>query len=170
MDEATADNSQGADVHNLDAAPQRTSNEGQGYTMNLLHILLAEDNRGDVLLVREALQEHNIEHELFVVQDGAQAIEFIRRMGKPGEANCPDLMLLDLNLPKADGTEILSEFRRHPQCSGTPVIVVTSSDAPKDRARAAEFGIAHYFKKPSEFEEFMKLGAVVRETIDEKQL
>jgi CheY-like chemotaxis protein len=135
--------------------------------MNLLHILLAEDNRGDVLLVRHALQEHNIEHELFVVQDGAQAIDFIRRMGKPGEATCPDLMLLDLNLPKADGMEILTEFRRRPECAAIPVIVVTSSDAPKDRARAAELAIDRYFQKPSEYSEFMKLGAVVRETIEE---
>ena len=135
--------------------------------MNPLNILLAEDNRGDVLLVRQALEEHDIEHQLYVVQDGAQAIEFVAQMGKPGGVPCPDVILLDLNLPKADGPEILTEFRKHPECTTTPVIVVTSSDAIKDRARAAELGISRYFKKPSEFDEFMKLGAVVREVVDE---
>lgn len=134
--------------------------------MKLLHILLAEDNNGDVILVQEALKEHHIEHRLHVVRDGAQAIAFVSQMGKPGAEPCPDIMLLDLNLPKVDGPQILSEFRRHPQCATTPVIVVTSSDAPRDRQRVAELGISRYFKKPLEFEEFMKLGAIVRELVE----
>jgi CheY-like chemotaxis protein len=133
----------------------------------LLNILLVEDNRGDVLLVRQALHEHQIRHELYVVQDGAEAIQFIARMGEPGEAPCPDLMLLDLNLPKAEGQQVLAAFRKHPACAHTPVIVVSSSDAPRDRARIGELGVARYFRKPSELEEFMKLGAVVKEVVNE---
>jgi CheY-like chemotaxis protein len=106
--------------------------------MRLLHILLAEDNRGDVMLVREALREHHIEHELHVVQDGQQALDYVVRMGKAGEAPCPDILLLDLNLPKADGRTVLTEFRKHPECAKTPVVVVTSSDAPKDRAHLGQ--------------------------------
>ena len=131
----------------------------------MLTILLAEDNPGDVLLVQEALAEHQIKHELHVVQDGAKALDFVSRMGEPGEAPCPDLVLLDLNLPKADGPQVLREIRKHPECAHTPVIVVSSSDAPKDRARMAEFGIARYFRKPSDFEAFLQLGALIREVV-----
>jgi CheY-like chemotaxis protein len=132
----------------------------------LLNILLAEDNRGDVLLVRQALDEHHIPHTLHVVQDGAEAIEFIERMGEPGAAPCPDLMLLDLNLPKAEGPQVLAEFRKHPACAQTPVIVVSSSDAPRDRARIGELGVSYYFKKPSELDDFMKLGGVVKDVVN----
>lgn len=134
--------------------------------MKLLHVLLAEDNRGDVLLVRKALEEHRIEHELHVVRDGREALSYVARMGKPGQPPCPDVMLLDLNLPAADGVDVLSEFRLHPECTHTPVIAVTSSDAPKDRARMADLGVSYYFRKPSDFDDFMCLGAIVREVVE----
>lgn len=136
--------------------------------VHLLHILLAEDNRGDVLLIEQALAEHHIRHELHVVHDGEQALRFIEQMGKSGSTPCPDLLLLDLNLPKVEGQQVLTEFRKHPQCSNTPVIVVSSSDAPRDKARIGELGVSRYFRKPSELDDFMKLGAVVLEVVDEK--
>jgi CheY-like chemotaxis protein len=68
---------------------------------------LAEDNPGDVLLVQKALNAHCVSHQLHVVQDGAEALDFIARMGQPGQEPCPDVMLLDLNLPKIDGSEVL---------------------------------------------------------------
>ena len=71
--------------------------------MNKLNVLLAEDNRGDVLLVQEAFAEHRIPNKLFVMRDGAEALDYIAHMGEPDETPCPDLMLLDLNLPKVDG-------------------------------------------------------------------
>ena len=135
--------------------------------MSPLHILLAEDNRGDILLVSKALACHHIEHTLHVVRDGAEAIKFVWRMGKPGEPPCPDIMILDLNLPKADGVEVLSEFRKHPGCAPTPVIVVTSSDAPHDRARVAGMGVSRYFRKPSDLDSFMTLGSIILEVIEE---
>jgi CheY-like chemotaxis protein len=131
----------------------------------MLHIFLAEDSQGDVFLVQQALRKHNISHELYVARDGEQALDFVARMGKPGGAPCPDLILLDLNLPKVDGPQILSEFRQHPECASTPVIVVTSSDAPKDRARMDELGINRYFLKPLDLDAFLQLGAVVREVV-----
>lgn len=134
----------------------------------MLRILLAEDNPGDVLLVRQALEEYQIPHELFVVEDGAKALEFVARMGRPGEAPCPDVILLDVNLPKVDGPQVLRAFRKHPECGQTPVIVVSSSDAPKDRERMAKLGIARYFRKPLDFDAFLKLGALVREVAGEK--
>lgn len=134
----------------------------------MLQILLAEDNPGDILLVQEALQEHRIEHELHVVRDGAKALEYLAQLGKTDEVPCPDVLLLDLNLPKIDGTQVLAEFRKHPECLRMPVIVITSSGAQKDRARVSELGVARYFKKPSDFDEFLRLGAIVREVVKER--
>jgi chemotaxis family two-component system response regulator Rcp1 len=136
--------------------------------MNPLRILLAEDNLGDVLLVQEALKSHKIPHELHVVRDGDEALAIIEHMGEPDGIPCPDLMLLDLNLPKVDGAEVLGRFRKHPQCAETPVIVITSSDAHRDRERMAQFGIARYFRKPSDLSAFLKLGAVVAEVVEGK--
>jgi len=131
-------------------------------------ILLAEDNLGDILLVQRALAKYSISHRLHVVRDGAEALTYVSHIGQPGGTLCPDLVLLDLNLPKVDGRQVLSEFRKHPGCSEAPVIVVTSSDAPRDQARMIELGIARYFKKPLDFEEFLKLGAVVREIVEKQ--
>ncbi|MDP9054251.1 MAG: response regulator [Acidobacteriota bacterium] len=131
-----------------------------------LRILLVEDNRGDVLLVQQALAEHAIKHELHVVSDGEQAIRFIQSMDQQGGASCPDLLLLDLNLPRVEGQQVLSEFRKHPKGAQTPVIVVSSSDAPRDKARSGELGISRYFRKPSELDAFMALGAVVRQVVE----
>jgi two-component system, chemotaxis family, response regulator Rcp1 len=136
--------------------------------MNPLRILLAEDNLGDVLLVKDALVSHKIPHHLHVVRDGDEALAFIEHMGEPDGIPCPDVMLLDLNLPKVDGPEVLAKFRKHPLCAETPVIVITSSGALRDRDRIAKFGIARYFRKPSDLNEFLKLGAVVAEVVEGK--
>jgi chemotaxis family two-component system response regulator Rcp1 len=132
-----------------------------------LNILLAEDNPGDVVLVREALQVHGIAHMLHVVTDGAQALSFLARMGEPGNAPCPDLLLLDLNLPKIDGASVLQEFRNHTECVNTPVIIVSSSDAAKDRDRMTALRVNRYFRKPLDYDAFMKLGTLVREILPE---
>lgn len=130
--------------------------------MSELQILLAEDNPGDTLLVEQALTEHGVPYRLHVARDGAEAIAFIMRMGDDGGTPCPDVVLLDLNLPKIDGTEVLAELREHPKGAAIPVVIITSSDADKDRVRTAELGIAHYFRKPSDLDEFMQLGAIIR--------
>ncbi len=131
--------------------------------IELLNVLLAEDNQGDVLLVREALKAHAIKHKLWVFPDGAVTINYLDRMGSSAEAPCPDIFLLDLNLPKVDGHELLNRVRQHPLCSTIPVIIVTSSDAPLDRERAIQSGAERFFRKPSDLDEFMRLGAVIRE-------
>jgi len=131
----------------------------------VLQILLAEDNFGDVLLVKQALTEHRIPHELHVVKDGDEALEFLDGMGEAGKPPCPDVLLLDLNLPKVDGPQVLQAFRKHPACAETPVVVVTSSDAPADRKRAQALGATAYFKKPYDFSEFMRLGTVVKQVV-----
>ncbi len=131
----------------------------------MTQILLAEDNPGDVFLVQHALEEHGIEHELHVVTDGAEALAYLAQMGAAGSVPCPDLLLLDLNLPKVDGPQVLTEFRQHPECAQTPVIVVSSSNAERDRARITALGIARYFRKPTDLTAFLQLGAVVREVV-----
>ena len=133
--------------------------------MRALRILLVEDNRGDVLLVRESLREHQIKHELYVVRDGQEALDYVGRMSGPHEVPYPDLILLDLNLPKVDGSTVLSELRQRPGSAHVPVIVVTSSDSAKERERMAQLGIGYYFRKPTEYADFMQLGSIVKQVL-----
>ena len=132
----------------------------------MLQILLAEDNEGDVILVGQALAEHEIVHQLHVVTDGDEALNFVAKMGNGDGPPCPDVLLLDLNLPKVDGPKVLERFREHPGCARTPVIIVTSSDAPKDRAQVKALGANAYFRKPSDLTEFMALGALVKQLVE----
>lgn len=128
-----------------------------------LLIFLAEDNLGDIGLVREALGEHGIDYELYIASDGPEAKNYIARMGETADAPCPDLIVLDLNLPKAGGYDLFEKFRAHPLCVTTPVIVMTSSNAQQDRERAASMGAARYFRKPTDLDEFLEFGRLVRE-------
>jgi chemotaxis family two-component system response regulator Rcp1 len=133
-----------------------------------IQILLAEDNRADIVMVREALKAHKIAHQLQIAADGEEALAFIRRMGKPDEPPCPDILLLDLNLPKADGLDVLREFRQHPECAATPVIVMTSSNAPRDREAAVALDVTRYFAKPMSYEAFIQLGRIIREVLGDE--
>jgi len=107
---------------------------------NPLHVFLAEDNPGDIELVHEALRENEVEYTMTIARDGAQAKRYIESIGT-NDAPCPDVLILDLNLPKADGHELLALLRSRPLCTETPVIVVTSSNSRKDRDRAAALGV-----------------------------
>jgi CheY-like chemotaxis protein len=127
---------------------------------------LAEDCRADIYLVRKALAQSGLDHELFVVEDGGGAMSLLDRIGR--DVPRPDVLLMDLNLPKVDGAELIRLFKQNPDCKSVPVIVVTSSDSPKDRARTAELGISAYFRKPSELAEFMRLGSLVREVLSKE--
>jgi len=129
----------------------------------MLQIILAEDNPGDVLLVKRALEAHDVQHELHVVRNGAEALAYLENIGEPGGADCPDLVLLDVNLPFVDGPEILRAMRANPGCARTQVIVITSSDASKDRARMSELGIDRYFTKPSSLDAYLELGRMIVE-------
>ena len=137
--------------------------------MRTLRILLAEDNRGDMLLVQESLREHQIMHDLHIVRNGQEALDYIGRIGKTGEVPCPDLILLDINLPKGDGSTVLGEIRRRPESAHVPVIVVTSSDSPKDKERMSRLGISYYFRKPTVYEEFIQLGGIVKQVLERQE-
>lgn len=131
--------------------------------MRPLRIVLAEDNEADVLLVRQALREHRVEHELSVVEDGYEALQYVSAIGSSDDFPRPDLLLLDLNLPKVDGVEVLREFRKRPQCGETPVVVLSSSNPERECSQFEDLRISRYFQKPLELDEFMLLGAVVLE-------
>jgi two-component system, chemotaxis family, response regulator Rcp1 len=132
---------------------------------NKQHILLIEDAEPDVFLVREALRQAGIASELKVLDDGEKAVDFIDELDENFGTPCPDLVLLDLNLPKRSGDQILQHMRRSGRCGQVPVIVVTSSDSPKDREQTSRLGATLYFRKPSRLDEFMKLGPLVGEIL-----
>jgi len=129
-------------------------------------ILLVEDAEPDVFLVREALRQAGLAFDLKVLDDGEKAVEFIDQLDGDADAQCPELVLLDLNLPKRSGDQILEHMRHSERCSRVPVVIVTSSDSPKDRAQTSRLGATQYFRKPSRLDEFMKLGSLVRGIIE----
>jgi CheY-like chemotaxis protein len=128
-------------------------------------ILLVEDSSADAYLVRESLTKHLKEFELQVVSDGERAFKLIEAADLDASMPCPSLMLLDLNLPKRSGQEILLRFRQSPRCGHVPVVILTSSDSPADRAETARLGATAYFRKPPDLEEFMKIGGVVERVL-----
>lgn len=127
-------------------------------------LFLADDNPGDVFLVREALREHQVECELEVASDGAEAREYFTRVERYG-ARVPDLVLLDLNLPKISGMELLRRIKNIPSCRDTPIVVVSSSDSPRDRLASKNLGAHAYIRKASVLEEYMQLGGVIKEIL-----
>jgi CheY-like chemotaxis protein len=133
------------------------------------HILLAEDSAGDVGIVRIALRDQNLNHILHVARDGEEAITFIDKADNDAKAPGPDLLLLDMHLPKYDGEEVLKRLRSTERYAQTPVVVMTSSDAPQDHDRAQRHAALFYFRKPSRLEEFIQLGVIVQEILTGKK-
>lgn len=120
-------------------------------------ILLVEDNPGDVFLTQEAFREGQFEHRLSVAEDGEQALRFLRREGSYKNAPRPDLILMDLNLPKKDGREVLAEVKSDPGLKHIPVIVLTMSEADQDVTRAYKLHANCYLTKPIEMDNFLKM-------------
>lgn len=134
-----------------------------------LNLLLAEDNLPDALLVREAIRMENLPLDVHLASDGEQALDFIERAEHDPDAPCPQIMLLDLNLPKADGFEVLRRVRASAKCKNIPVLIFTSSDSPEDRSESARMG-ASYFRKPPVYGEFLKIGARLKRFLEENGL
>lgn len=122
-----------------------------------IDILLVEDNPGDVRLTREAFTEISLEEELHVVNDGEEALEFVHRRGDHEDAPRPDLVLLDLNLPKVDGMEVLEEIKGDPELRRIPVVVLTGSEAQEDIVESYDRHTNAYLTKPIDPEEFVDL-------------
>ena len=123
----------------------------------LIEILMVEDNPGDVRLTVEALQEAKVANHLSVVSDGVEAMDFLRRRGRYAEAPRPGLVLLDLNLPRKDGREVLAEIKADPQLRRIPLVVLTTSSAEPDVLRAYDLHANCYITKPVDFERFMQV-------------
>ena len=124
-------------------------------------ILLVEDNPGDTRLVIEAMREAKLENYIHVVEDGIEAMQFLRREGRFGDAPRPDLILLDLNLPKKDGRAVLAEVKADPVLKRIPVVVLTTSQAEEDVLRAYDLHANCYITKPVDMEQFMKVVAQI---------
>lgn len=118
------------------------------------HVLLAEDNPGDVDLTREGLAENKVNVELHVATDGVQAMRFLRREGEFADAPRPDLVLLDLNMPRKDGREVLEEIRGDPDLTDLPVVILTSSEAERDVVVSYRLHANCYVVKPVDFMTF----------------
>jgi CheY-like chemotaxis protein len=134
-----------------------TANGTNGTTLARAKILLVEDNPGDVRLTMEALKEGKILNEISVAADGVEAIAYLRRTGKYADAQRPDLILLDLNLPKKDGREVLEEIKGDADLKKIPVVVLTTSAAERDILRAYNLHANCYITKPVDLEQFMRV-------------
>lgn len=124
---------------------------------SFIEILLVEDNPGDVRLTMEALKEGKIHNTLSVVKDGVEAMAFLRREGKYANAPHPDLILLDLNLPKKDGREVLTEIKSDKNLKRIPVVILTSSEAEKDIVSTYDLHANCYITKPVDLDQFIKI-------------
>lgn len=129
-----------------------------------LRIVIAEDNLPDVLLVREALSARDIAFDMIHFRDGAEAVA--RLCGEQRDASNPDLILLDLNMPKLSGLEVLSAIRKDPTYNNVPVIILTSSPAPEEQQAAHKLGILQYLQKPSDLYEFIdRVGGAIQAVV-----
>lgn len=126
-------------------------------TMNVIDILLVEDDPGDVLMTQEAFEHHKIRNRLFVVSDGVEALQFLRREGEYADAPRPGLVLLDLNLPRKDGRDVLAEVKTTPELSAIPIVVLTTSKAEEDVLRSYELHANAFITKPVDFERFIDI-------------
>jgi CheY-like chemotaxis protein len=128
-----------------------------------IEVLLVEDDPGDVLMTKEAFDDHKVQNRLTVVSDGAEALAYLRREGEFANAVRPDLILLDLNLPRRDGREVLEEIKKDEELGRIPVVVLTTSAADEDILRSYQLHANAYVTKPVDFERFI---AVIKQ-IDE---
>ena len=122
-----------------------------------IDVLLVEDDPGDVLMTREAFEDHKVTNRLSVVPDGVSAMEFLRKEGEYADAPTPDLILLDLNLPRMDGREVLAALKEDAALRSIPVVVLTTSEAEEDVVRSYSLHANAYVTKPVDFDRFINV-------------
>jgi chemotaxis family two-component system response regulator Rcp1 len=127
-----------------------------------IHVFLAEDNRADVYLIEMALREHGLRFELLSLSDGETAIERFEKFGH--NEPCPDIALIDQNLPRQDGNHVIIRIRAHPDCGSIPIIILSSSETRREREMAEQYQ-AVFFRKTSSLPGFMELGALVKRLV-----
>ena len=122
-----------------------------------IDILLVEDDPGDVLITKEALEHSKVTNSLHIVDDGEQALAYLRHEGEYADSTRPDLILLDLNLPRRDGREVLAEVKADPELRRIPVVVLTTSKAEEDVLRSYDLHANAYVTKPVDFDRFIEI-------------
>ncbi len=132
-------------------------------TMTPIEILLVEDDAGDVALTEEALAGSKVKVNMSVVQDGVEALAYLRCEGKYSDATRPDLILMDLNLPKKDGREVLADMKQDSSLRSIPVVVLTTSKAEEDILRAYDLNANCYITKPVDFDQFIHVVKSIEE-------
>lgn len=125
--------------------------------LNVIDVLLVEDDPGDVLMTREAFEQNKVGNHLHVVADGVEATMFLRRQGPYANAPRPGLVLLDLNLPRKDGREVLADIKSDPGLCDIPIVVLTTSSADEDIARSYKLHANAYVTKPVDFPRFVEV-------------
>ena len=135
----------------------------EAWRADRLSLLLVEDSPADVYLVREAMRREGLKVHWDIADDGEWAIRMIDEVDSNISIPCPDVLLLDLNVPRCTGDQVLERIRKSPRLAQTPVVIMTSSESAADRDRLMKLGATEYFRKPSNLREFMKLGRLVRE-------
>jgi CheY-like chemotaxis protein len=126
-------------------------------SLQVVDVLLVEDDEGDVLMTREAFEHYKIRNKLHVVTDGEKALQFVRRSGEYADAPRPGLILMDLNLPRRDGLEVLAEIKEDPELRVIPVVILTTSQAEEDILRSYALHANAYVSKPVDFERFIEV-------------
>lgn len=122
-----------------------------------LKVLLVEDSQADITLILEVLQDEKIFADVSVVRDGVEALEYLQRKGPYADATVPDLILLDLNLPKMDGREVLAQLKASPSLQSIPVVILTTSQAEEDIIKSYKLQASCYVSKPIDLEQFIKI-------------
>ncbi|MBA3045822.1 MAG: response regulator [Candidatus Thermoplasmatota archaeon] len=128
-----------------------------------VEILLVEDNPGDVRLTQEAFKEGKLQNKLSVVNDGEEAMAFLRREGQYADAPRPDIVLLDLNMPKKNGSEVLAEIKNDPNLKRIPVVILTTSKAEEDILKTYDLHANCYITKPVDLNQFMTIVKYIKE-------
>jgi CheY-like chemotaxis protein len=129
----------------------------KGKGCKMIDILLVEDNPGDARLAQEALKDSKVINTLFHVEDGEEAMKFLHKKGNYVDVPCPDLILLDLNLPKKDGREVLAEIKGHKKFKTIPVVVLTVSKAEEDILKTYDLHANCYISKPIDLDQFLEV-------------
>jgi len=135
-------------------------------SLERLSLLVVENSPADVFLVKEAMKEEGLGCQMEVADDGEKAIRILDDVDA-GSQEVPNLLLVDLNVPRQTGTQVLERLRRSPRCGNTPVVMMSTSDTAVERKRAFDLGATEYFCKPSSLAEFMQLGKLVRRLLEQ---
>jgi CheY-like chemotaxis protein len=151
-----------------DRSSSSPSPDEAGRSAERPYILIIEDNKADIYLMREAIESARLTADLEIFNDGEKACEYIDAVNADDFARTPTLAILDINLPKRHGGEVLRHMRSSPRFSNTQVVIVTSSDSERDRDAMTSLGISSYFCKPSDYDAFMTLGALLKELLDQR--